>query len=844
MLESIHEKQISRKDFSKQPVVKILVKWLIFLFVAAGVSAAVGWWAHISVEKAVKKDLRDHLQTILNTNVVTLRIWLKSQIAAVDALAADSKVRACIQDLVAFAKEHGTEAAGLRLSEPLKRLRKTITALGHANGPTEFLVVEPTGINVGSIENAFLGQRTVSTLPDLMTHVLSGKTLISLPFRDPSPLPDEKEAMRSDRVSMFAASPVRGKRQERIIAVLVLRIDPHKDFMRILRVARFAQSGETYAFDGRGRMISQTRFNQQLKQIGLLGDEPDTQAILNVQIRDPGGNLLEGFKPKAPRAEQPLTRMAVSAVSGKDGVDVEEYRDFRGVPVIGAWTWLSEFGFGVAVELDVAEGYQTLTIVRKAFFALLVLFGLAILGVLLYALFVFIKNGRSKAEVSQVQRLGQYTLEEKVGGTLGEVYRASHMFMRRPTILKLVHPERTREEDILRFRREVRLTSRLTHPNTIRIYDYGFTDDGIFYYAMEYLKGAELIDIIKISGPFSEARTIHILLQACGSLREAHGLGLIHRDIKPENLMLCQRGGMYDFVKVLDFGLIKDIQTQEQEALTNPKFAVGTPRYLPPEAIKASDQMGPPSDLFSLGAVGYFMLTACELFETDSVMDIIHMHLTADVKPPSERVGLAISSDLENLILKCLEKNPADRPQSADELANGLRACQDAGKWSENDARIWWEKFGDRIHAGSQDRPLGARQHSVIIVDDEESIRTNLAAFLEDEGFMVDAAATAEDALHILATKKIDFGIIDLRLPNMDGNTLILKAHELQPDMKFVVHTGSMDYTLPRKLLNIGIGPQQIFVKPLLDMNLLVRAIKNLTGKKKNPPTGPENKPS
>ncbi len=198
----------------------------------------------------------------------------------------------------------------------------------------------------------------------------------------------------------------------------------------------------------------------------------------------------------------------------------------------------------------------------------------------------------------------------------------------------------------------------------------------------------------------------------------------------------------------------------------------------------------------------------------------IRLRLSTSIhKPPSERVGHAFSSDLENLIMQCLKKNPADRPQSSEALANGLRACQDAGKWSETDARKWWQAYGDRILTTSRDSPPGSSPDTVMIVEDEESVRMNLTAFLEDEGFVVHAVNTAEDALDILSAEKIDAGIIDLRLPGMDGNTLILKAHELQPDMKFVIHTGSMEYMLPRKLLNIGIGPHQVFVKPLLDMN-------------------------
>ncbi len=418
MPEIITQETSSRKGFFKHPLTLNLLKWIVPLFMAASILTGVGWWARTTVEKAVRENLTADLQTILNTNVATLKIWLQKQIAAVDAIAAEPQIKACIQDLVAFAKEKGTDAGRLRSSKPLECLQKTITAFESTPGHADFIVVEPTGIIVGALRDEHLGQRIGSAFANDMAQALSGKTLISLPFRDPSPGSDEKGVMRTDRLTMFAASPLRDNRYGRIIAIFIIRINPLKDFTRILRVARFGQSGETYAFNTQGILISPTRFNEQLKQIGILSNAPDTQAILNVEIRDPGGDMVLGFKPKVPRAELPLTRMALSAVSGKDGLDVDGYRDYRGVPVIGAWTWLSEFGFGIAVELDVTEGYRPLIIVRKAFFLLLILFGMAIAGFLFYSLFRLILEGRVKTAMRQVQKLGQYTLEEKVGGYL------------------------------------------------------------------------------------------------------------------------------------------------------------------------------------------------------------------------------------------------------------------------------------------------------------------------------------------------------------------------------------------------------------------------------------------
>ena len=208
MPEIIIQEPTLRKGFFKHPLALILLKWLIPLFVAAGVLAAVGWWAHTTVEKAVKEDLTADLQTILNTNVATLKIWLQRQIAAVNAIAAEPQNKACVQNLLAFAKERGTDAGKLRSSAPLKCLRKTISALGRIPGYADFLVVEPRGIIVGALRDEHLGRRIGSAFAEDMAQALSGKTLISLPFRDPSPVPDEKGVMPTDRLTMFAASPL------------------------------------------------------------------------------------------------------------------------------------------------------------------------------------------------------------------------------------------------------------------------------------------------------------------------------------------------------------------------------------------------------------------------------------------------------------------------------------------------------------------------------------------------------------------------------------------------------------------------------------------------------------
>jgi hypothetical protein len=282
---------------------------------------------------------------------------------------------------------------------------------------------------------------------------------------------------------------------------------------------------------------------------------------------------------------------------------------------------------------------------------------------------------RLRVEAAEVRRLGQYTLQQKIGqGAMGIVYRASHALLRRPTAIKLLAPAKNSDADLRRFEREVQLTASLTHPNTIAIYDFGRSPDGVFYYAMEYVDGISLEELVRREGPQPAARVIHLLRQASGALEEAHRVGLIHRDVKPANLMVCTRGGAPDTLKVLDFGLVKPLGGGA-DSLSAVDVAVGTPLYMSPEAIDAPAAVDARSDLYALGAVGYFLLTGTPVFPGKTAVAICSRHLGEAPEPPSRRLGAPVPADLEAVILRCLAKNPADRPASAAELESLLVAC-------------------------------------------------------------------------------------------------------------------------------------------------------------------------
>jgi serine/threonine-protein kinase len=312
-----------------------------------------------------------------------------------------------------------------------------------------------------------------------------------------------------------------------------------------------------------------------------------------------------------------------------------------------------------------------------------------------------------RRQVRRAMRLGQYALEEQLGrGGMGVVYRARHGLLKRPTAVKVLRPDHHSDIDIARFEREVQLTAQLTHPNTVKIYDYGRTDDGLFFYAMELLDGASLDEVVTVDGAQPPGRVAHILLQVAGALAEAHEEGVIHRDIKPSNIILAEQGGEYDFAKVVDFGLVK--QLKAPSSLTAENALIGTPLYLAPEAIRTPDQVDARVDIYAFGAVGYYLLTASEVFDAGTVVEVCTDHLYAEPEPPSERLGRAIPEDLEDLVLSCLAKDPDDRPQSADELVELLEPIAERERWTRRDAERWWETHQDALeqHRAHNDEPV------------------------------------------------------------------------------------------------------------------------------------------
>jgi serine/threonine-protein kinase len=317
------------------------------------------------------------------------------------------------------------------------------------------------------------------------------------------------------------------------------------------------------------------------------------------------------------------------------------------------------------------------------------------IGVAVYGSFK-IGTAREEALVArrQLRDLGRYRLTRRLGaGAMGEVYLAEHTLLRRPCAVKLIRPSGVDgDKQVARFEREVQATAALTHPNTVEIYDYGRAEDGSFYYAMEYLPGLTLDQLGERHGPLPPARVVHLLRQVCGALREAHGVGLIHRDVKPANVIVCSRGGVHDVVKLLDFGLV-GVADGKGGKLTEDGAIAGTPEYMSPEQAEGVGGLDGRSDIYSLGAVAYFLLTGRPPFRKATALQVMFAHVREPVRPIAE-VRPGLPADLEGIVLRCLEKDRARRFADVRALDEALAGCQLRDGWTEEQAADWWRRHG------------------------------------------------------------------------------------------------------------------------------------------------------
>ncbi len=315
-----------------------------------------------------------------------------------------------------------------------------------------------------------------------------------------------------------------------------------------------------------------------------------------------------------------------------------------------------------------------------------------------------------RRQIAEARHLGQYRLRRQIGvGGMGEVYLAEHQLLKRPCAIKLLRSDNLADpRSLARFEREVRLTAALSHPNTVEIYDYGRTDKGTYYYVMEYLPGMSLADLVQRHGPQPPGRVVYLLRQICQALGEAHAAGLIHRDIKPSNIFVSRRGGMHDVAKLLDFGLVLPIARIGSPQLSREGQILGTPLFMSPEQATGSGELDARSDIYSLGAVAYFLLTGHPPFDGEDGLRLLIAHARDPVVPPS-MLAVNVPRDVERVVLRCLSKDPSDRFADSESLERALVECACTDDWDQRRAARWWQTVDrERGLVGGPRKPISA----------------------------------------------------------------------------------------------------------------------------------------
>jgi serine/threonine-protein kinase len=350
----------------------------------------------------------------------------------------------------------------------------------------------------------------------------------------------------------------------------------------------------------------------------------------------------------------------------------------------------------VLIGLMIASGFTSFRLDPVEFFFGLVFPYLLVVGMAYVGARVVYNLG---TEVKRARELGSYQLEEKLGeGGMGEVWRARHRMLSRPAAIKLIRPASAgdgpgaiSEEAIRRFEREAQVIARLRSPHTVELFDFGRAADGSFYYVMELLDGLDADSLLRRFGPVPPERAIYLLRQVCHSLSEAQSCGLVHRDIKPANIFLCRYGEEYDFVKVLDFGIVGAVRDTPGGNLmhTRGNAVRGTPAFIAPEQAMGTD-LDWRADIYATGCLAYWLLTGKLVFTAGTPMGLLLQHAQKPPTRPSERTDQPIPSELDDLVLSCLAKDPAERPQSARELSLRLAEVDGASAWTQDRARDWW----------------------------------------------------------------------------------------------------------------------------------------------------------
>jgi eukaryotic-like serine/threonine-protein kinase len=670
--------------------------------------AVLGWGLQSMLQSQLAETTSSQLETVLDLEQRLLEQWKQAASLKVESWGRSSTVRSAISVLVALSKDSSLDSNALRaklMNSPAQELlEKEINALSgipwDQSDPAEkgqrYAVWNRDGTTLSDWNRrafpAAVGQGVSPEGAAKLNRVFQAgpgnahATFVYLPRAMDNNRITAEYPMETKRLQVQVITAIYDENGVPIAALMIRDQRITDDFEAAIKSGRFDATGECYLMDVDGWMINEPRSVDRMKDFDVFGEycrKSDNRYI--VRVADPGGDVFAGHKPDGPVKQWVRTKAARVALDKQPGINIEGYRDFAGRAVVGAWRWDEGLQAAIIVEQNKSEAFQTLEIVHRVN---RIAWGIPLLIALSLAA---VSGFRARLRYGKPPlQIGAYRVTEKIGeGGLGIVYKGQHRLLGRMAAIKLLKVQSTNPQLTKRFEREVRMASKLVHPNAISIFDYGLSDEGAFYYAMEYIPGVNLSELLAYNKSIPLSRSLHMLVQICGAIREAHLTGMVHRDIKPQNIMVCYRAGIADVIKVLDYGLVKSFVDNTSNDTTVTGVLIGTPKFMAPERLETPWLADPKIDIYSIGTVAYYLLTGHTPAPGMTPNGMLEA-MASEQSSYREIAGQKAFQEFIRLIGFCVSADPSLRPGSVGAIIDVLQKIQESYPWQQASAEAWW----------------------------------------------------------------------------------------------------------------------------------------------------------
>ncbi|MFK8111676.1 MAG: serine/threonine protein kinase [Rubripirellula sp.] len=649
-------------------------------------TALIGWWTYRQVEATMQQSVHNELKGVVDSIALASERFLNDKAQLIESWSRQPAIQSAIVELVDLA-ESRPPVEDLRGSDQHERILSQLQSLSGSD-EVKFVVWSNTFTTISSwlTDRADVGNPVHPSGAANLARVMTGETVMFGPER----LAEGTRGFVPETTLpvMAIIVPIRDSEDQIIAAMLVRGIEMFPEFNHMFNEVSIAGDLDAYAVNLEGLMVTDSPRAAARATRNQL-DLPADQIAGVLRVADPGRQVTQKNSSLIQRNICPLTFSAAGATTGTSDVRIQQYNNYAGNSVVGAWRWDDEWKLGIVIEKDAERAFAAAGIVR---------FGFLLLGSLLSvtAFVVASKLSRIAAEEqAAVHPLSRYDVTDQLGsGGMGVVYRARHRQLGRDTALKVLRGDRHNKEDRLRFDREAKLAASLSNPHSVMIYDYGRSDEGVAFCVMEFLRGLTLQEVVARSGHQPIGRVLFVISQICDALAEAHGMNLLHRDIKPQNVMLSLDASVGDWAVVFDYGLAKPLQPESGVYQTTETLWAGTPMYMAPERFREPSNMDPRSDIYSVGCVAYYLLAGRPPYiecDPESLFALIIDHQPISIATHREA---DVPEEISQLVLQCMAKDAGDRFENIQELSQTIDRLRVTHPWTVDEARVWWKHHG------------------------------------------------------------------------------------------------------------------------------------------------------